>query len=64
VSTCPNCARPKKPTYYLCARCWYTLPPAARRALWRADALAADRLGELHRQIQDGIPLAEVAITR
>lgn len=60
---CPSCKTPKTTSHYLCRTCWFTLTLAARRALNRRDAQASVRLRELYRQLQDGVPLAEVVIT-
>lgn len=63
TTKCPACQGPKPARMYLDRGCWFTLQPAARRALNRHDAKAATRLGELYRQIQDDVPLHEIAIT-
>jgi hypothetical protein len=53
----------KGPGKYLCLGCWSTLPMAARRLLNRRDSRAYARLRELHRQLDRGVPLAEIRIT-
>lgn len=61
---CPSCGAHKHPGHYLCNGCWFTLLPAARRALRRADGIAAARrLGELLDQLKADVPLHKVAIT-
>lgn len=60
---CPSCKKPRGAAHYLCRGCWFGLTLTARRSLNRHDAQAALRLLELNRQIQDGVPLAEVVIT-
>jgi hypothetical protein len=60
----PGCTSPKEPRQYLCRGCWFTLQPAARTALNRRDALSSQRLRELYRQLQDGVALHLIEITR
>lgn len=59
---CPSCKGPKTAAHYLCRGCWFSLTRPARAALNRRDNRAHIRLGDLYRQIQDGVPLAEVVI--
>lgn len=42
-TTCPACARIKRPRMTLCSGCFYELPPAARNALY-------DKLGSGYRE--------------
>jgi uncharacterized protein YlaI len=58
---CPNCCAPRPPRTYLCRNCWSLLPTATRQALNRADNHA--RLRELHKQIDAGVPLADIQVT-
>lgn len=60
---CPSCGVPRNGRHYLCHTCWFALPKAARGPLLRRDAQAGQRLRELYRQIQDGVPLPEIRIT-
>lgn len=60
---CPVDSAAKPARMYLCRGCWYTLRPAARRALNKRDMHATNRLRELYRQIHDDVPLHEIAIT-
>ncbi|MGI5223559.1 hypothetical protein [Actinoallomurus sp. CA-142502] len=64
-TTCPTpgCTFPKKASQYLCPGCWYTLQPAARRALSRRDDLAVRRLAELREQLRQDTALRQVVIT-
>ncbi|MFG2372589.1 hypothetical protein ACGFY9_14060 [Streptomyces sp. NPDC048504] len=60
---CPACPDGMKgPGKYLCITCWYALSDVTRRALNRRDSLAFGRLRQLHRQIADGVLLAEIRI--
>jgi hypothetical protein len=61
---CPACGGDKPAPLYLDRGCWFTLQPAARTALNRRDALASQRLRELYRQLQDGVALHLIEITR
>lgn len=61
---CPSCKGPKRRHHYLCLACWYALPAPSRRALSARDPNAPLRLLELHRQLQDGVPVGEVRIAR
>jgi transposase-like protein len=63
---CPNpsCDGQKAAAHYLCRGCWYTLTRTARTALSRRDAQAALRRLELNRQLQDGVALHLIQITR
>jgi hypothetical protein len=61
--TCPACGGSKPASYYLCPADWRQLSGAARTALWKRDARAPLRLLELNRQIADGVPLSEIAVT-
>lgn len=64
AATCPACKGPKAPRQYLCSGCWWTLVPAARRALNRRDGMpAARRLGALLEQLKAGTPLHRIEIT-
>jgi len=64
ATRCPACPSGMKGQgKYLCLGCWNTLPMAARRALNRRDSRAFTRLRMLHRQIGQGVPLAEIRIT-
>lgn len=64
ATRCPGCPSGMKATgKYLCLGCWNTLPMTARRALNRRDSGAFARMRELHRQIADGVPLADIRIT-
>ena len=58
---CPNGVR--APGKYLCRACWFALPDAARRLLNRRDDRAYARLRQLHTQLDQGVPLAEIRIT-
>jgi hypothetical protein len=60
---CPVDQQPRNAGQYLCCGCWFTLTPAARRALYKRDALAGQRLRELHQQLGRGVPLGEVSVT-
>lgn len=60
----PDCQKPKAAAQYLCRGCWFTLQPAARTALNRRDSLASQRLRELYRQLQAGVALHLIQITR
>ncbi|WP_019635031.1 hypothetical protein [Actinomadura atramentaria] len=62
VRPCPSCGTPRPIRYYLCRSCWYQLAPAARRALSLRDSRAPQRLVELHRQLHQDVPLAEVTL--
>lgn len=64
-TTCPapGCTSRKKAAHYLCQGCWFTLKPAARRALSRRDNAAFRRLSELREQLRQDTPLYEVVIT-
>jgi hypothetical protein len=63
-SPCPCCRqRSKGRGNYLCRTCWFGLPTAARNALNRRDSRAYPRLRELHKQLEAGVPLAEIRIT-
>jgi hypothetical protein len=61
---CPACEEPKPARLYLCGGCWVTLTRAARTALNRRDALASQRLRELYRQLQEGVALHLIEVTR
>lgn len=61
---CPSCGQPKAARLYVCGGCWATLPRAARTALNRRDSLASQRLRELYRQLQEGVALHQIQITR
>jgi hypothetical protein len=63
---CPNpaCQKPKRASDYMCRDCWFTLSRAARILLLRRDAKASERLRELYRQLQDGVALHLIQITR
>jgi len=61
TNPCHNCGTPRPPRTYLCRNCWPSLPAAARHALNRADNHA--RLRELHRQLDAGVPLADIQVT-
>lgn len=63
MTSCPACQGPKTPRHYLCGGCWRQLPKAAQKALYRRDRQAGARLIELHHQIADGVPLAEIRIS-
>ncbi|TXS35139.1 hypothetical protein EAO77_37705 [Streptomyces sp. t39] len=60
---CPSCRQPKSPRRYLCLACWCQLSDAARRALSRRDSQAMARLRELHRQLEAGVPPADIAVS-
>lgn len=60
---CPVDQQPRNAGQYLCRHCWFALTPQARRALNRRDALAGQRLRELHRQLNNGVPLNEISVT-
>lgn len=62
---CRSCRAPRPPRMYLCGNCWGQLPTATRRALNRKDGrtLPIVRLRELHRQLDAGVPLAEIRVT-
>jgi len=63
ATRCPGCpSGVKGPGKYLCLGCWSTLPMAARRLLNRRDSRAYPRLRQLHRQLDAGVPLAEIRI--
>jgi hypothetical protein len=59
---CPVDQVTKRANEYLCRGCWVTLPLVARRALNKRDDDAGVRLLELHRQLNDGIRLIDIAI--
>jgi hypothetical protein len=61
--TCPCCGANRAAGQYLCRRCWFRLPYAARLTLQRRDDQAMARLQELHTQLADRVPLAEIRIT-
>lgn len=64
TTPCPSCKTGRKgPGKYLCLNCWTTLTNTARRALNRRDSKAFARLRELHRQLDAGVPLAEIKVT-
>ncbi|MFE9684137.1 hypothetical protein [Streptomyces sp. NPDC006285] len=58
-----GCGGTRQPGRYLCLACWRALPAAARGALSRTDSRALARLRELHRQLDAGIPPAEIEVT-
>lgn len=60
---CRKCRTPKPPRMYLCGTCWQALPAPTRCALNRRDSRAMFRLRELHKQIDAGVPLAEIGVT-
>lgn len=60
---CHNCKTPKPSRMYLCHNCWFSLSNAARRALNRRDSQAFARLRELHKQLDAGVPLADIQVT-
>jgi len=61
---CPACPSGMKgPGKYLCGTCWYALTPAARRLLSSSGSRAFGRLRQLHRQLGQGVPLADIRIT-
>jgi hypothetical protein len=60
---CPACRQPKAASRYLCLACWSQLSDAARRALSRRDTHAMARLRDLHRQLEAGVPPAEVTVS-
>lgn len=60
---CPACKGAKVPRQYLCSGCWFTLVPAARRALDRRDDHAVRRLSQLLEQLRAGTPLHRIEIT-
>jgi hypothetical protein len=63
-SPCPSCrTRTKGPGKYLCGTCWNALNPATRRLLSSSGSRAFARLRQLHRQLDAGVPLAEIRIT-
>ncbi|MFB6423654.1 hypothetical protein ACFCXC_18200 [Streptomyces microflavus] len=64
TTTCPGCrTRPKGTGRYLCLSCWSTLPMPTRRELRRRDPQAFARLRSLHTQLDQGVPLTEIAVT-
>lgn len=63
AATCPACKGPKAPRQYLCSGCWFTLVPAARRALNQRGDHAAGRLSQLLDQLRAGTPLHRIEIT-
>jgi len=58
---CTNGVR--APGQYLCRTCWFALPDGARRLLNRRDTRAYARLRQLHAQLDQDVPLAEIRIT-
>jgi hypothetical protein len=60
---CPSCGKAKNAKHYLCGRCWYSLPEATRKRLWRKDDLASARLHELYEQINREVPLGEIEVS-
>lgn len=60
---CHNCRTPRPPRMYLCGNCWSSLSATARRALNRRDKSAFLRLRELHKQLDAGVPLADIQVT-
>lgn len=63
TAPCHGCGTPRPPGKYLCGNCWGSLPHTARRALSRRDSQAFARLRELHRQLDAGVPLADIQVT-
>lgn len=64
TTPCPSCRTGvKSPGKYLCGSCWFALTPAARRLLSASGGRAFARLRQLHRQLDRGVPLAEIRIT-
>lgn len=64
MSRCPGCPDGRKhPGKYLCRTCWFALSDATRRRLNQRDSRAYVRLRELHRQLSQGVALAEIRIT-
>jgi hypothetical protein len=63
TTRCPACEGPKHPSHYLCPVDWRQLSRTTRSALWRRDGKAPLRLLQLMRQINDGVPLAEITVT-
>jgi len=63
ATRCPGCpSGAKGPGKYLCGTCWYALSPTARRLLSSSGSRAFGRLRQLHRQLDQGVPLAEIRI--
>lgn len=62
VTDCPSCGKRKWRYHYLCGACWHALPDASRSALSYRDARATLRLIQLHRQLNDGVPVHEIRI--
>lgn len=63
TTPCRACQTPKPLRMYLCPNCWKQLLAHTRRALNRRDSQAFARLRELHRQVDAGVPLAEIQVT-
>lgn len=63
TSTCPSCKGPRSSHQYLCRGCWFQVPKGGRAALTRRDDKALTRLRELLAQLDNGVPLGEIAIT-
>lgn len=62
---CPGpCANTRQLRRYLCGDCWFQLRLTTRTALDRRDPMATERLRELYAQVQNGVPLAEIEVTR
>lgn len=63
-SRCPAChTGARRSGQYLCRNCWFTLTDATRRLLDRRDSRAFTRLRSLYRQLDRGVPLAEIRVT-
>ncbi|WP_433467016.1 hypothetical protein [Spirillospora sp. CA-128828] len=59
---CPACHGAKERRHYLCRGCWRALRAPVRAALNRRDAHAGVRLLQLHRQLQQEVPLCEIEV--
>ncbi|MFD7439643.1 hypothetical protein [Streptomyces sp. NPDC059861] len=60
--TCLACPAARGVGQYLCRSCWAQLTPSTQRRLNKRDAKAFERVRSLSRQLQSGVPLAEVSV--
>ncbi|WP_203596252.1 hypothetical protein [Actinomadura bangladeshensis] len=63
VQICKSCGGEKNPRHYLCPGCWRQLPAVTQRRLYRKDRAAFRRLADLHEQLRNNVPLAEIEVS-
>lgn len=48
---------------YLCVACWFRIPEASRRRLYRKDGYAFTRVRQLYDALDRGVPHEDIRIT-